>query len=175
MDPFIVEVAGIRGEVGASEDVTGGISLDPFEIAGVRAVFPTPAMLDGALTNTGDGFLLFGSVHASAKVQCSRCLVDMTIDVQAPLDTMFVDKAPLTTEEDQEIVVFEGDKIDLGTAVEAAVRLELPLAPLCDDDCKGICPACGTDLNASACDCHDEPDRGGPFSALEGFFDGNEE
>jgi uncharacterized protein len=175
MDTFAHDVAGLRGEVGASEDVVGSISFEPIEISGVTFRFPEPVRVEAVLTNTGDGFLLYGSAFAEVSVQCSRCLSDVRADIAAALDTMFVDSKPLTPEEDQEIVHFDGDAVDVAPPVEAAVRLELPLAPLCDEECKGICASCGTDLNASECECSEQPSPESPFASLEGFFDDGDE
>ena len=175
MDAFILDVAGLRGEIGVSDCVSGSLALDTFDIAGVACRFNEPAVLEATITNTGDGFLLLGHVRAKAAVACSRCLADIEIEVVAPLDTLFADSNLLTPDEDQDIVELHSDAVDIGPSVEAAVRLELPLAPLCEEGCKGICATCGTDLNTSECGCCDEAAEEGPFSALEGFFDGNAE
>ena len=49
------------------------------------------------------------------------------------------------------------DEIDLEPMVHDAVLLELPQAPLCRPDCRGLCPTCGADLNAQSCDCDQNP------------------
>ena len=50
-------------------------------------------------------------------------------------------------------VVLQGDYLDLRPLVRDALLLELPVAPLCRDDCRGLCPRCGADLNSGPCDC----------------------
>ena len=73
---------------------------------------------------------------------------------------------------DGETYPLEGDEIDLEQLVRDTVLLDLPAAPLCRDDCAGLCPACGADRNRARCDCDTDrcPIPGGPRS-LELTFD----
>ena len=64
----------------------------------------------------------------------------------------------------------ESHTIDLVPLVEQALLLELPLVPLCDDDCRGLCPRCGANLNEGPCQCGDGPTgEDNPFAALKDF------
>ena len=64
----------------------------------------------------------------------------------------------------------ESHAIDLVPLVEQALLLELPLVPLCDDDCRGLCPRCGANLNEGPCQCDDGPvGEDNPFAALKDF------
>jgi uncharacterized protein len=65
-------------------------------------------------------------------------------------------------------VAITGDQIDLGPVVREYVLLDLPDAPLCRDDCAGICPNCGIDRNTGTCDCDTQP-IDPRWSALEGL------
>ncbi|HEX4865395.1 MAG TPA: DUF177 domain-containing protein, partial [Acidimicrobiales bacterium] len=60
-------------------------------------------------------------------------------------------------EDDEETYPLEGEFLDLQPLVRDALLLELPLAPLCSDECRGICPTCGADLNAGGCACVEKP------------------
>ena len=60
----------------------------------------------------------------------------------------------------------EGHEIDLAAAVEEALLLDLPMRFLCREDCKGLCPVCGKDLNTELCTCPKGGKAGNPFSAL---------
>ena len=59
---------------------------------------------------------------------------------------------------DEEVYVIEDDFIDLAPLAHDAIFLDLPLAPLCREDCKGLCPFCGIDRNEERCDCVAPPD-----------------
>ena len=56
-------------------------------------------------------------------------------------------------DEDEETYPLSGEQLDLAPLVHDALLLELPIAPLCRDDCAGLCAACGADLNEEACGC----------------------
>jgi uncharacterized protein len=70
---------------------------------------------------------------------------------------------------DEETYPLEGDQLDLRPLVRDALLLELPLAPLCRQDCCGLCTQCGADLNSGPCDCLPAPDpRWGALDVLRG-------
>jgi uncharacterized protein len=63
---------------------------------------------------------------------------------------------------------YSGDEIDLTHEIEEQVAMDIPFKPLCGEECKGLCPVCGTDLNAADCGCSKEPVNL-KFSALKDF------
>ena len=65
--------------------------------------------------------------------------------------------APAGEEEDEETYPLKGEMLDLQPLVRDALLLELPLAPLCSEDCQGLCPTCGADLNDGPCSCDHAP------------------
>jgi uncharacterized protein len=72
--------------------------------------------------------------------------------------------------EEQDWALVEGARVDLGPFVEAALAVALPLAPLHDEDCAGICPTCGADRNVEHCAC--EPaGESGAFASLGGLLE----
>jgi uncharacterized protein len=58
--------------------------------------------------------------------------------------------------DDLEFAVYDGDEIDLAPLVQEQVLLALPTRPLCREDCRGLCPQCGLNLNEHQCNCHGE-------------------
>jgi uncharacterized protein len=63
---------------------------------------------------------------------------------------------------------YSGDEIDLTHEIEEQIAMEIPLKPLCNEECKGLCHECGADLNTSTCSCSKEP-VSLTFSALKNF------
>lgn len=124
------------------------------------------------LTNTGEAVLLQGTLSALALTECARCLEEAQVDVEAEVQGYFLlDSADLDAgyEADEvDVVSPEGD-IDLGPALQAALCFGTPSVVLCKEDCKGLCPKCGCDLNVESCTCADEPDMDNPFAALLGL------
>jgi len=115
------------------------------------------------LTRLGAKLRAQGAVEADVDLQCSRCLEPFTIHVQAPLEELFrqtidvVSGHPLPQEAgDDDLDVFDIDQnhiVDLTEPVRQALLVALPMRPLHSEDCRGLCPICGTNLNLAQCDC----------------------
>ena len=70
-------------------------------------------------------------------------------------------------EGDLDVFPFDGEKIDLEPLFREQFVLAIPFAPLCREDCKGLCPQCGTDLNSGTCSCEKPTDP--RLAALKGL------
>ena len=107
-----------------------------------------------------DQFRLAGDVQTALELPCSRCLEPFRWPVDAHFDLRYQPKTYNTGDGEREIeeddlttAFYENEEIDLGQLMEEQFYLSLPMKPLCGDDCKGLCPICGTNLNRSACVC----------------------
>lgn len=115
--------------------------------------FRTPARYYGEITNLVDVLRLTGTITATYETVCARCLQALEISVTAEADFLLVQK-----EDDREgdIIALEGDQIDPEDVLVPALFLEIDMAYLCKQDCKGLCPHCGADRNATPCDCDEK-------------------
>jgi len=107
-----------------------------------------------------DQFRLIGSVQTTLELPCSRCLETFTLPVDSSFDLRYQPHARNTGEGEREIeeddlttAFYENDTIDLGQLMREQFYLALPMKPLCRDDCRGLCPTCGTNWNKGACQC----------------------
>jgi uncharacterized protein len=121
--------------------------------------------VDVELESVSDGILLTGSVTATWRSDCRRCLTEVAGEARAALQELFEHGA-----REGETYPIKHDHIDLEPLAREALLLELPLAPLCREDCQGLCPTCGADLNESACDCT-STDRDSRWAALDELRD----
>ena len=109
-------------------------------------------------------FQLIGTVKTTLELPCSRCLEPFTVPVERRLRfAVSAARACNTGEAEREIeeddlttAFYENDEIDLGELMREQFYLSLPMKPLCGDDCRGLCPICGTNLNRGTCDCKRE-------------------
>jgi len=98
-----------------------------------------------------------GQVRTSAKLHCSRCLAEYEESLSSDLDFVIdlggsADQA--ASEEDGYYVADPSSGFfEMDDLVRESLILSLPLKPLCSEDCKGLCPICGVDLNKKQCDC----------------------
>ncbi|NMO96489.1 YceD family protein [Paenibacillus lemnae] len=105
-----------------------------------------------------------GSVHVSGRLQgnlvmqCSRCLNPAADHVDIPFHEVFqpVENLENVQDENDDITYVQGESVDLTDYVKETLLLYLPLAPVCREDCSGLCPKCGRDLNEGSCDCDTE-------------------
>jgi uncharacterized protein len=109
------------------------------------------------------GFQLSGVIKATTKYECVRCLCNNLKDVTLPIKLWLSAKEILTGDDDQEMVHFPKniDHIEISDTIADIIRLAEPMHPNCNDNCKGLCPKCGINMNQSSCDCrvdsHDSP------------------
>lgn len=137
--------------------------------------FHDPVIFDITITNTGGALLVQGQAQACAYTQCARCLDEAKIDLFGEVEGyVLIDpqSGELDDVEGDEIEVMSEDKtIDIANMITSALILDLPQIPLCDDDCKGICPKCGCNLNTQSCDCKNDDDndidKDNPFAVLK--------
>ena len=121
--------------------------------------------VEGTIVPRGGRLLLGARVESDMTLECSRCLGEFDLRLGAEFDLVFhkEERARLPEGMDEEDFVLLTDanegRYDILPRVREAILLELPIRFLCNEDCKGLCPACGANLNETTCDCRGkEPD-----------------
>ncbi len=101
--------------------------------------------LDVRLEAVSEGVYVSGTASAPLAGECVRCLDDLTDHVTVEIGELFAYPDSLTDEttDDDELPRVIDERVDLEQTVRDAIVLDLPLAPLCSDDCPGLCPECG--------------------------------
>jgi uncharacterized protein len=134
----------------------------PEDVAGEGDAYRIVAPVDLAfeIHKDKDKFRLVGTVNTELELPCSRCLDPFRLPVNAPFDLRYLPASEVSTDaeremddEDLETSYYENDAIDLNELLREQFYLALPMKPLCQDDCRGLCPQCGTNLNTGSCDC----------------------
>ncbi|MEX2180088.1 MAG: DUF177 domain-containing protein [Gemmatimonadaceae bacterium] len=120
----------------------------------------TPLRVTGRLSAAGAGkFYWHGRLSGDVTLPCRRCLEDATVHVQDESHVIFAEPGSEETEDPDVYVLDErSDKIDLGPVVREQWLLIVPPFAVCREECRGICPMCGADLNEGPCDCPATPD-----------------
>ncbi len=139
---------------------------------GFSAVGPAPAKL--TLARVGAGVLLTGEIELDVVAPCDRCLADVPqrLPIRFTLNLVPEPKKADDAEDDEggrpadekeragsfaladaDEETFDGQTIDLDPIVREQVLLALPMRVICREDCKGLCPSCGQDLNVEKCAC----------------------
>jgi uncharacterized protein len=104
--------------------------------------------------------LVRGFADVVIEQQCSRCLKVFNVDLRVNIDTVYRPSQEINVEEHYELKsdemetgFYKNDVIELDDLLKEQFMLNLPMKPLCFEQCKGLCPKCGTDLNISECSC----------------------
>lgn len=155
--PFTVLVTDLLGTPGARrvEHLSGPVRFvtDLVSLSG-------DVDADVTIESMADGLIARGEVGATVGFRCNRCLTEWEERRTTPLVAVFGE------ESDEEINPIDREgTIDLEPSVRDELTLSLPLVPLCQEGCRGLCPTCGTDLNREPCSGHPE-ESGSPFAGL---------
>jgi uncharacterized protein len=104
-----------------------------------------------------------GKIKTGVSLVCVRCLEQFELKINSRFDIILFPKEmidPRSTaldEEELEYIFYENDQIDLEKILVEQVNLFVPFKPVCKNECRGICPKCGTNLNHGTCSC--EPSK----------------
>ena len=123
----------------------------PIEVGGEQLAFIEPVTLWGeAVADEREDVHVMATLSAKLHVVCARCLEAFDFAVEAKVGETFNSKPD---PQDSEAMVYTNDTLVFDGLVEQIVRLELPIALVCDATCKGLCPVCGKNRNTEPCDC----------------------
>jgi uncharacterized protein len=121
-----------------------------------------PVAVAGRLSSAGPGRYYFsGRLDGVATGECRRCLNDVRVDVSEEVNLFFMETGVEGAEDDDSetyLIDPRAHAIDLRPAVREHWLLSAPAYALCREDCKGLCPTCGADLNAGPCACARDAD-----------------
>ena len=133
----------------------------------------------GKLTKIEQEVCFAGYVEAPLLVTCTRCLKPFPLQIKNKVQAHFVrlekQSSPGSeveiSETDIEKEIYEEDRIDLHGPIRDQILLEVPLILLCQENCKGICPECGSDRNSDPCKCENEGKIDPRFAVLQKLKD----
>jgi len=147
----------------------GGEDVDD---EGYAIVSPVHLVMD--VQKQGDVFRATGRVEGTLRLECGRCLELFDVPVAETFELRYVPAAENAGEDEREVsdddvttAFYRDQTIDLEELMREQFQLALPMKPLCDEACKGLCPQCGANLNTNPCDCR--PSRVDP--RLKGLSD----
>jgi len=140
------------------ERTFGPAAFDPQDEE-FRVVRPVELSMDVQKAGA-DTYHVTGQVRTSLELDCGRCLESFLVPVDATFDLRYVPQLQNTGEAEREIqaddlatAYYREGLLDVTDLLREQFHLALPMKPLCRDDCRGLCPVCGTNLNKTTCDC----------------------
>jgi len=149
---MIIDVSGILGVFRGTTEVDITESFSPFEYMGEEISFLEPVSVKGKVVNSDDFLHCTAVVSTKLLLTCGRCLTTYEYPLCAELDAHFTSGEP-EYNDNIDLFTFNGESIDLSEAVTSSIVLAIPNLKLCNEDCKGLCPNCGANLNEGPCKC----------------------
>lgn len=149
--------------------VDGEISPDDPLWEGSAVKLAEPLKVQLGAQSVGEGVLVRGRMSTRLAQECRRCLAAVPVEVDDEVTLLF---EPLDDEDqgdlDGEVYPLpeRGDRLELGPALREELLLRVPEFVVCSEECRGLCPRCGANLNETECDCAPE-EEAGPWSALK--------
>ncbi len=172
-----IDISDLIGRPGATRDVRSTLPRDDFEAdpgawGPADEALRTPVDLDLAFEMLVDGLLVRGTIAFGTSIPCGRCLADVVADHATDVSEMYLDPRRLEGDDEieagYELHAVEGE-IDIEPLVRDTLLAALPVRVLCRADCAGLCPVCGTDLNADDCGHNVEPEPDPRWAVLQGL------
>ena len=131
------------------------LDLSDLEFGGAHPI-DQPVLVTGQVRNMAGALVLEGTAATTLHLVCDRCAKPFAREKTVRLETLLAQELA-DERSDDEIVLLDGDEVDLDDVATTAFVLAMDSKNLCSD-CKGICPGCGVDLNVEACRCKPEVD-----------------
>jgi uncharacterized protein len=126
---------------------------------GTGLVFDSPLRVHLTLEEMGDDVMATGRVQGRTSMACRRCVDPVVVEMDHPVRLWFRDGITEPEAEEDHVYALppKARELDLSDAIREHVILGMPEYVMCKEDCRGLCPHCGTDLNRETCDCTVEP------------------
>jgi len=146
--PFVVHVAQLRRTVGSRWHEERRGAVEGLACSGSAVPDGAEVVADVDLDAVLGGVAVEGTVRAPWTGACRRCLSPAAGELRVAVRELYTEGG-----DGEETYPLAGDVVDLEPLVHDAVLLELPQAPLCRADCRGLCPVCGANRNDEDCAC----------------------
>lgn len=151
-----------------AEKVEGGALL-PYGVS-----LTSPVRVTGKVTDKNNCMFLNAKISADYTAPCDRCLKEISETLTFDFERMIssdINSVSNDNDIDSDIIYISESGIDIDIAVTEELVLELPIYRLCKEDCKGLCPKCGKNLNQGECSCSDEKEIDPRLKKLQKLLD----
>lgn len=147
---MILDLKSVFIEDGSSLNKEYSFSMSDIEISGEKP-FISPISVNITAINRAGLVKLFLATDFNYQRPCDRCGTVVTKNMQLKFEHCLV--TSLSGDQNDDYIETPNHTIDIDELLRADILLEIPSKHLCSDDCKGLCPVCGVNLNEKSCNC----------------------
>ncbi|MGH7481543.1 MAG: YceD family protein [Longimicrobiales bacterium] len=168
-----LDLARLRGH--RSLQLAWDVPADAALLDGDELCLSGPLHVEMEAQLAGSDVVVRGRVQSTVRAECRRCLKELELPLAENIAALYTasldedDDAGAADAEDVYPLARNARTLNLGPMVRELVLLSVPAFAVCDDECRGLCPGCGIDLNEGECECEAEAvdARWTPFRELE--------
>ena len=167
---MVINFSDLLSKKNRKKQISLSFELEPFEFEGeeIRAIEKVD--VEGVAISENDVIVIEASIKTKLKLNCSRCLDTFIYPIDIDIEERFTNN---DRNKSEDVIYVKGDDIDVTEIVENAIISSLPIKRLCKEDCKGLCQACGANLNNETCEC-ENIDVDVRLAGLKAFFNDKE-
>jgi uncharacterized protein len=146
-------------EIGSSKEINFQVEIPELKFRSKEILVPRPLDLDITVYLANESYFVSGKLQGELTLECSRCLEEFAYSIELKIE-----------EELEKADIRNIQKVKISDLVKNNIFLAIPIKPLCSQECEGLCPECGQNLNEKQCDCDTET-FDPRLADLEKFFD----
>ncbi len=140
---------------GESVEFSYPLDVSDLKFSAVES-FNKPVMVTGMVENRAGVLTVTGKLDTEITCLCARCLKRFTKPIEFAINAYLAEE--LQDEDSEDIYLLDGDFVDMDEIATTVLVLGMDQRFLCKEDCKGLCPKCGKNLNDGPCDCREDQD-----------------
>lgn len=140
---------------GSEQDFRGQIDIEPVKYMGLTVSFDGGVEVCGSVKNIDGVMELTADVSGKLQSNCARCMKPVEEAFCVKMEETLAQEGTQAAE-NEDVIVFSGYSVPLDEIVLNSILISMPVRYLCREDCKGLCPTCGKDLNEGDCGCKRE-------------------
>lgn len=153
-----IDIGEIRKTDGQTFHFDLTVELPPLDVDNSEICFEKPLSISLDIRSTGKELIFTGKIKGDTQLVCNRCLERYGFCLDTDFKEEFCHASDLDEFREEgrntdDIHVFEGNRINLEDIIRESVLLSIPMKSVCDEDCRGLCPVCGKNLNKDNCGC----------------------
>ena len=148
---MIIDLSEIIRNVDEKIDIDCDIAFDDTKFMGDLFTFEKPLHVKGHIPNNSKSLELNAIVTGEMGVECARCRKPLSVPVNFDIEEVIMQDTGEDAAED--VILISDEKLDIYDIIANNFFMNVEGKYLCSDDCKGLCPKCGADLNVTQCDC----------------------